>query len=77
MKGTFEVRGLKVRTQTTRRYIVVATHAEIPGADAWARVIKRTDNVDTARIEARRWCGRGVNPIEYTIVDTVTRQAVS
>ena len=60
MSSTFTVRGQKVRSQSNRRFIVVAVRPEAITNEngtyvAFARIVKRSDNVDTARTSARRW----------------------
>ena len=56
---TFTVHGHKLRTRTHRRYVVVAVRREgfrLDGAvyEPYAHILKRTDNIETARTVARR-----------------------
>lgn len=73
---TFEVRGQKVRTSTQRRYVVIAVRSEpvhVAGEGtyvAFARIEKRSDNIETARKAAAkhpRFVGG-----ETVVMDTAT-----
>lgn len=64
MKGTFTVRGHKVRTQSHFRFQLVRTH---PGE---ARIIGRTDSLASAR--ERRAKASGI----VVILDSVTGQEI-
>lgn len=64
MQQTFTVRGHKIRSQSNRRYLVIAVRpAPVPLAGtagkgmyvAFARVEKRTDNIKTARAAIRKY----------------------
>lgn len=78
--ASFEVNGFKIRTRTQRRYVVVATRA-MPFTNergtyvAFAEVVKRTDNIETARKEENR---RGVTDTRCyaVVVDTTTGRQV-
>lgn len=47
--ATFVVNGHKIRTATRRRYVVITSYTWPPA------ILKRSDNLDTARREAARW----------------------
>lgn len=77
MTKTLTVRGHKLRTATTRRYVVVAIPRPVTapgGRDVPARVIRRSDDLHTARTVARR---HGVGTHGYAVVvDTHTGSEV-
>jgi len=79
---TFTVRGHKVRSQSQRRYIVVAVRPEpVPTANgyyvAFARIERRSDNLATARKAARHYdfnlAGNGSFAV---VVDSATGEEV-
>lgn len=77
---TFTVRGHKIRTATTRRYVAVAVRTEDVTTErgtyvAFARVIKRSDAVATVKAEARRY-GFGMSGEFAVVVDTETGEEV-
>lgn len=51
-----DVRGQKLRTQTQRRYVVVRVRPAASEGAAFARVVKRSDNLETARRVERGYC---------------------
>lgn len=79
MARTITVRGIKIRTAAQRRFAVVAVRPmDIPHENgtlvAFARIIKRSDNIVTARNIARRGAsGIGVAAV---VVDTTTGEEV-
>lgn len=71
---TVDVRGHKVRTRTTRRYVAVAVRPKpIVYGDytyaAFARVLKRSDSHETATKEAARY---GFPPGAFAVVVDLT-----
>lgn len=79
-RATLTVRGRKVVSRSTRRYIVVAVRpTAFRGEDDWlytsfVRIHKRSDNLETARTEQRKY-GRH-NGAFAVVVDSVTGEEV-
>lgn len=74
------VRGVKVRTRTPRRYATVAVRPNPVTDDdgrvlvAYAQVLKRTDNLQTAHAERRKFgIGRGTFAV---VIDLNTGEEV-
>lgn len=73
MTKTFTVRGHKIRTASTRRYIVAIVYRG-DWADEAPRIHKRSDNRATAVHHADRW---GIRPNSVAVVvDSVTGEEV-
>lgn len=77
---TFTVRGMKVVSRSARRYIVVAVRpTAFRGDDDWlyisfASIHKRSDNLETARTEQRKYGHH--NGAFAVIVDSLTGEEV-
>lgn len=75
MRGTFTVRGMKLRNGSNRRYLVVAVRPStirLPGGDlvTFVETRKRSDSSATARKEAdKTYRAEGV---AIVVLDTVT-----
>lgn len=89
MAKTFTVRGVKVRTSSQRRYVVVAARAADSVVSRWdyrvegyvdeavkafTEIVRRSDSIDAARAAVRKY-GR-VSGGFVVIVDTVTGEEV-
>lgn len=73
MPATFEVRGIKVRSASTRRFIVCTVTHEA-GAITGARIFKRSDSFATAKAHVRRF---GIRRGEFAVViDSTTGEEV-
>lgn len=77
---TLSVRGHRVTTRTDRRWIVVAVRPKAVVYDdytypAFVRVLKRTDSIDTARAEQRKF---GFPPGSFAVImDKATGKEVT
>jgi hypothetical protein len=83
MKGTFNIRGAKVRTASQRRYVVVIVRPEAVNDPAFAEplapftaIYKRSDRLLTVRDYVRQY-GRPATGAFIAIVDTVTGEEVT
>lgn len=89
MTKTFTIHGMKIRSASQRRYIVVAgRHTEIAGTrwdhrhemyvpetfKAFIETVKRSDNYETAKREQRKY-GR-VSYGFVAVIDTTTGEEV-
>ena len=71
MRGTYSVRGVKVRTGSARRYVVVTIRL----TDRTVSIERRSDSLETVRTFAR---GCGYSPgSAVVILDTHTGQEVA
>lgn len=79
------VRGVSLRTATSRRYVAVVLRAEsIVEEDggvmpAFARVAKRSDSLATIKTQARRLRDNGCrgNGLLVAVVDTLTGEEIA
>ena len=65
--------GSKVRSQSQRRFVVVAEDRFAPGKP-W--IVKRSDNVETARTERNKARSKHINAM-VVVFDTTTGEAVA
>ncbi len=81
MTNTLTVRGMKVRSRSNRRYVVVFVRTE-PYTDREGftyqpkiEIERRSDNIETLRKHVSR-SGRGGHTFHRVIVDTTTGEEV-
>lgn len=79
---SFTIRGMKIRSRTPRRFLVVAVRPEPVTTEggtylAFATIEKRTDSITTARTFVRWMCnrGRGIG-VAVVVIDTTTGEEV-